>query len=311
MKDFSKKFLVLFSACRGYSTPTSILSWLIPFTFSVLSNGNIMYGTLSILGILAVHLGTNIFDDAIDYTKEIIDIKRGLKEKPCLQEGKCWYILNNTISLKVSYFIAFGLFTIGLIIGLFFLHIWGAKLLYIIIPTAILCILYPILGCLGLGEIIVGTIYSVLIYSGVYFVMTGEFSLTILLLSISTGLLVVTVLFNHMLLDYKVDENNRKITLCRLCKTPQKALILMGIIIAFAYINIIFLCYTKYLSYVYLITLLSIPFAIKLIKEMNKYIMNKMQIDEKSFIIKFLLSEKLLCSFTILLFIAVILDKLL
>lgn len=311
MRDFIKRVLVLFSACRGYSTPTSILSCLIPFTFGALSNGNIWFGTLSILGVLAVHLGTNIFDDAIDYTKELIDIKRGLKKKPCLQEGKCWYILNNTISLKTSYFIAFGLFAIGLIIGLFFLHIWGAKLLYIVIPTAIFCVLYPILGCLGLGEIIVGTIYSVLLYSGVYFVMTGKYSLTILLLSISTGLLVVTVLFNHMLLDYKVDENNQKITLCRLCKTEKNALILMGFIILLAYINIIVLYFLQKISIYYLITLLSIPFAFKLIKEMNKYIMNKMQIDEKSFIIKFLLVEKLLTSFTILLFIAIILDKLL
>lgn len=311
MKDFFKGVKVLFSACRGYSTPTSIMSWLIPFTIGALSKGNIFYGTLAFLGVFAVHLGTNIFDDALDYTKELIDIKHGLKTEPNLQEGKCAYILNNTLSLKASYFIAFGLFSIGLIIGLFFLHVWGFKLLYIIIPTAILCILYPILGCLGLGEIIVGTIYSVLLYSGVYFVMTGEFSSTILLLSISTGLLVVTVLVNHMLLDYKVDENNRKITLCRLCKTEKNALILMSLIIVFAYINIISLCLTKQISYIYLITLLSIPFATKLIFEMNKYINNKSKIDQKNFIIKFLLSEKLLTSFTGLLFIAILLDKLL
>ena len=311
MKGYLKKIGVLFSACRGYSTPTSILSWLIPFTFGVISNGNIWFGTLSLLGILAIHLGTNIFDDAIDYTKEIIDIKRGIKDKPKLQEGKCWYILNNTISLKASYFIAFALFLTGLIIGLFFLNVWGLKLLYIIIPTAILCILYPILGSLGLGEIIVGTIYSVLLYSGVYFVMTGDFSQTILLLSISTGLLVVTVLFNHMLLDYKVDENNQKITLCRLCRTEKNALILMSLIISLAYINIITLFLLQKISIYYLITLLSLPFGINLIKTMYKYIVNKMQIDEKSFIIKFLLSEKLLTSFTILLFIAIVLDKLL
>ena len=141
--------------------------------------------------------------------------------------------------------------------------------------------------------------------------MTGEFSQTILLISISTGLLVITVLVNHMLLDYKIDENNQKITLCRLCKTEKKALVLMSSIIIFAYTNIIILCLCKKLSIYYLITLLSIPFAIKLITTMHKYIMNKMQIDEKSFIIKFLLSEKLLTSFTVLLFIAIILDKLL
>jgi 1,4-dihydroxy-2-naphthoate octaprenyltransferase len=287
------------------------MSCLIPFTFGALSNGNIWFGILSILGVLAIHLGTNIFDDAIDYTKEIIDIKHGLKEKPNLQEGKCWYILNNTLSLKTTYFIAISLFSIGLIIGLFFLHVWGLKLLYIIIPTAILCILYPILGSLGLGEIIVGTIYSVLLYSGVYFVMTGKFSLTILLLSISTGLLVITVLVNHMLLDYKVDENNRKITLCRLCKTEKNALILMSLIITFAYINIIVLFLLQKISIYYLITLISIPFAINLIKSMNNYICSDKQIDQKSFIIKFLLSEKLLSSFTILLFIAIIMDKIL
>ena len=327
MAEIINKIKLLFAACRGYSAPTSILSWLIPFVFCALNGGNILYGILVFPGILALHMGVNIFDDCIDYIKELNDINSGKKHSFNFQKGKCEYIMNGSLSLKSSFIIAFALFFIAILTGQFFINIYGLKLIMIIIITAILCLFYPILGCFCLGEIIVGTIYSVLLYSGISIVMTGNINSQLLIISVSTGMLVVNVLYNHMLLDYKVDTTNRKITLCRLCGNENNALILQILIISLAYINILIQCAMNNLPYLYLTVFITLPYAIVLIKNMKlhiknpnaqteksffnipEFIINKIPDNQKSFIIKFLMAENLLYTFAIVLCILIITDR--
>lgn len=329
MHMLSNKISTWLVALRAYSLPISIMSWLVPFLFAAFNGGNIIYGFISLIGIILLHLGTNIFDDAIDYTIEEIKIKKGLKKEFNFQQGKCACIFENKLSLKQYYIASFILFFITFVIGMFFLYLYGFKLLYLIIPSAILCILYPILGCLGFGEIIVALIFSPLLYSGVFYTMTGYFSLDILLISISTGLLSVAVLHNHMLLDFKYDEKNRKITLCRICKTPQLALILLFIIIICAYLNIIVCSILKLISPIYLITLLSIPTAITLFIVMTNHVnfpeksiktnifmgnikeIEKAADNQKDFLLKFLIVRNLLSFFTLLICISIVLIKIL
>ena len=219
------------------------------------------------------------------------------------------------------------LFTAALLIGIFFIGIWGLKLFYIIIPTAILCLLYPILGCLGFGEIIIGTIFAPLLYLGTYFVMKGYFSLNILILSVSTGLLTVAVLHNHMLLDYNLDKSNKKITLCHLCGSEKNAYYLLCSIVSGAYLNIIYWCFVNKLHPVYLLVLLSLPTAYMLLKVMLIHLnnpeqeikrnvfmgfmheLNKAEEKEKNFLTKFLLVRNLISCFTLLLCIAIVIEK--
>lgn len=296
-----KKISVFFCACRSYSLPISIMSWLVPFVFASLEQGNRFFGLIALLGIIILHLGSNIFDDAIDYTREQLAINKGLKTRFNFQKDKCLYIFNKELTLKQYYIISFVLFSIALAIGFFFFTIVGAKLFYIIIPAAILCLLYPFLGSLGFGEAVVAIIFSPLLYSGVYLVMKGTYSADILILSISTGCFVIAVLHNHMLMDYKYDEENRKITLCRLCGNEKNALKLLALIIIAAYINLAVWILLNKLSLYYLIPYLSIPFAIYLYKEMSN--------PDIDFMKKFLLPEKLLSLFNLLLCISIAADK--
>lgn len=322
-----EKIKILFIACRGYSMPITIVSWFVPFLFSYFDNGNVYFGLLALIGILSLHLGTNIFDDFIDYSRELFEVKQGKKNEINLQKGKCICIINGDLTLKNAFLISIFLFSFASLIGIFFLKLLGLKLLYIVIPTAILCLLYPILGGYYLGEIIVGIIYSPFLYMGVYYVMTGNFSSDILKLSISTGLLVITVLYNHMLLDYKTDFKNRKRTLCNLCKSELNAYKLLVILVVSAYLNIVILTIIGKLSYTYLLTLLSIPYAINLLKNMKKHVVNENSDiefnpwffgkriikntpeEKKNFLYKFMLAENLLTAFTIVLCIAIIIDK--
>lgn len=325
---FRENTFLFFTAVRAYSTAISVMSWSIPFLFATLSGGNVIYGLLALFGIVVLHYATNIFDDAIDYTKEIIDVKRGVKPEINLQKGKCAYIINKKMSLKTCYLIAGILFSIGLVIGLFFLHNCGRELLYIIIPAGILFLTYPLTGSVGLGEIIVGVVFSPILYTGVYFVMTGGFSPEIFIISISTGLLTISVLHNHMLLDYKYDSENGKITLCRICGNERNSFYLLILIISLAYLNLIFFTLLNKLSYYYLIPLLSIPQFLILYKSIKTYIkdknaevkynilignmtpVRKAPSEQKKFLTMFLIVQNLLTTFTILLWISIIADKL-
>ncbi len=329
MHSFFQIFNVWLLALRAYSLPISIMSWFVPFLFGLFQKGNVFYGIISLIGIITLHLATNLFDDAIDYTREIKQIEKGLKKEINFQEGKCACILEGKLNLKQYYSVSFLLFSISLIIAIFFISLYGKDLLYIIVPSAILCILYPLLGCLGLGELIVAIIFSPLLYLGVFYTMCGFYSLEILLISFSTGLLSVAVLHNHMLLDFKYDEENRKITLCRLCKTERNAFLLLIFIISLAYINIILSVFIKELSPYFLITLLSLPTAIMLYKTMvihinnpqeevktnffmgNTKIKHNVTREQRNFLIKFLIVRNLLSIFTLLICIAVVLSKIL
>ncbi len=323
---FKDKVNLFFTLCRGYSLPISIMSWVVPFLFAFLNGGNVFYGLIALFGIVILHLATNLFDDVVDYVIEYNKIKKGLKNDFNFQKGKCSLIINKEVSLKTAFAVSVLLFFIAGLTGLYFIGIYGFKLLYIIIPSAFIFLLYPILGSMGFGEVLVAIAFSPLLYSGVYFVMTGGFSYDILAISISTGLFVVAVLHNHMLLDYKYDKTNRKMTLSRLCGNERNALILLVIFIISAYLNILIRVILKTLPPIYLLTLLSIPTAIILIKTMNTHIKNpdeeiKYNIlmgsmrgenqapkEQKNFIRKFLIMQNLLAFFIVLLCIAIISD---
>ena len=302
------KFKLFCVLTRAYSLPISIMSWSVPFFYALFKGGNMFYGLISLIGIIVLHLSVNLFDDIFDYLRELKDINAGKKQHFNFQKGKCICIIENKITLKQAVFINLILFSTALLTACFFLYIFGIKLLYIIIPASFLCILYPVLGCLGFGEIIVALIFSPLLYTGVYFVMTSYFSFDILLLSISTGILSVAVLFNHSLLDYKYDTTNRKITLCRICSSEKNALILLAVIVSLSYINLLFWILNSKLDIIYILPLLTLPQAVKLIKEMTLYIkQDKVPDNSKIFLEKFMLAQNLQKYFIIMLCCSIIL----
>lgn len=304
------------------------MSCFVPFVYAIFQKGNIINGIVASAGVVLLHLATNLFDDIADYISEKRKIDAGLKTDFNFQAGKCILIRNNTFSLKETILICFLLFAVCFAIGLYFILYLGTNLLYVIIPTMFICLLYPLLGCLGLGEVLVAIVFSPLIYSGIYYVMTGGFSLNILILSISTGLFAVAVLHNHMLLDYKFDTTNRKITLCRLCGGEKAALNLLIFILTASYMNILIWIALGYLNIIYLLPFITIPFAYTLVKIMKIHIENPNEIikynifmgskkaiekipdEQRNFLMKFFLAQNILYSFSIILCISIIIDNL-
>lgn len=327
MHSLFKKLSCWLVALRAYSLPISVMSWFVPFLYAFFDNGSILYGLIALLGVIALHLAANLFDDICDYISAKTKINKGIQSDFNFQAGKCICLFNGELTLRSYLFVCSSLFFFALLIGLLFINIWGVKLLFVIIPTAILCLLYPFFGCLGFGEVIIAIIFAPLLYLGIYFAMTGNYSHTILLFSISTGLLSVAVLHNHMLLDYKIDEKNRKITLCRLCGSLKNAYILLVIIILGAYVNIAVCISLKLIPSVYLLTFLSLPMAFILLRVMYIHIksperliktnifmgdlsgLKKVDESQKNFLLKFFIVRNLLSLFTLLLCISIVVEK--
>lgn len=322
-----KESVFVFSAVvRAYSFPISFTSWFVAFLYSALNGGNLKYGVIALFGIIFLHAATNLFDDIVDFIIATDKIKKGITKDYDFQNAKCAYLRSGQHKLWQYFLLLSVLILIPLFSAIYFCRIYDFKLLYIIFSSLILCVLYPVLGCLGLGEVLVSVIFSPLLFGGVNFVMTGSFSFELFLISISTGLLAVAVLHNHMLLDFNCDEAARKITLCRLCVTKERALRLSALIITFAYVNIILFVIMFKSHFLYLLVLFTLPSAFTLYNVMKIHItfpdkeikynifmgnvgeIAKVPDEQKNFLLKFLIARNLMNSFTLFLCIAMVLE---
>lgn len=328
-KKISTTILFWFNAARGYSIPISVMSWSVPFIFGLTDGGNIFYGLLALIGIVAVHLGSNLFDDVIDYYLEKKRITQGLNTTFNFQKGKCQYILDDKASLIQTLFVSLGLFSFALFLGIFLTFTCGLTVLALILATAILCLFYPVLTYFALGEFIVGIVFAPMLYLGTYFVMTKSFSLEIMIISISTGLLTVGLLHTHTFMDYDFDAKNKKKTLCALVGSKKNAVIAQGVMMILAYLNIIVAVLIGFLPKVMLLSLLTIPTSVSLCKLMMLHIDNPEVVvprtfwmgpmenwdnivknNMESFMIKFLLARNVMLIFTVFICIAKIISEL-
>lgn len=271
-----QKIIFWLKAARAYTMPMTIMSWLVVFVWALSDGGNILLGVLTLLGILCAHLGTNLLDDYLDYKKGVQNIQNN--------KEKCWYIKSGEATLPQTLTVVAIYFGIASIIGLFLTLKVGIGVAIIAFFAGILCLFYSPATYIGLGEVLVGLLFSPFLYLGTYYVMTHGFSLMLMLMAISTGLLVVAVLYTHMLVDFDSDKADNKITLCRIFRTKENSLYILTAMIILAYLNIGVLIGLKILSAKFLLVFLSLPNAYELIKLMKIHVYEPADtITEKNF----------------------------
>ena len=270
-----QKIIFWLKAARFYTMPMTIMSWLVVFVWALSDGGNILLGVLTLLGILCAHLGTNLLDDYLDYKKGVQNIQNN--------KEKCWYIKSGEATLPQTLAVVAIYFGIASIVGLFLTLKIGIGVAIIAFFAGILCLFYSPATYIGLGEVLVGLLFSPFLYLGTYYVMTHDFSKELMLVAISTGLLVVAVLYTHMIIDFDSDKKDNKITLCRILKTKSNSLILLVAMMVLAYLNIGILIWLKILSLKFLIVFLSLPTAYQLYNLMKIHVATPDAIVEKNF----------------------------
>ena len=288
---------------RAYSLPMSIMAWVIPFCYGLVSQGNIWFGLIALIGIICVHLGANLFDDIIDYKNALI--KQENKFSLNLKKGKCKFFIENKISIKNALLVAFALFGIASIIGLYFIYLYNLPIIILMTITGFLCLLYPKSGYFGLSEIIISTIFSPLLFVGVYYVMNANISLQLILLSISFAFVTMTLLYTDFFLDYETDKIGGKMTIPILCRSKKNAYLFYIFIIFLIYSNIALGVLLNIFSATLLIVFLSIIPAMKTVKNLHNYI-DKELTDEKEFLKTMNDVQKYIAIFTLLCIICII-----
>lgn len=313
-----------FKTTRAYSLPMSIMSWSVPFVFGITDKGNILYGIIALIGIIFAHLGVNMFDDFVDFL--IAKKNANAEGEIVLQKGKCAYLLNKELTFKQLALVICVLFTLAVLCGLYLTVKTGFTVVIITAIAGVIGLLYPLLSFVALGEIAVGVIFAPLLYTGVYYVMTGGFALELFPVAISTGILTIGLLHAHMFLDIDYDKPNNKRTLCLLAGSKENAVRNQLYIMALGYINIIAFVLMQKIANIYLITLLSLPTAVMLYKIMRAGIINP---DEKihtniffgilenmqeykenrNFMITFMTARNVMVEFTILVCLAKVISE--
>ena len=275
-----KIFYWLYTVSRGYSAPMSILNWFVVFalTMKLYDSANALYGLIGLFGVLFAHLGTNLFDDFIDY---ILKVPK--------QKCKTQYLENGFTTINNVLIAAIICFLLSLIAGIFFFTKLGLPVLYIAGIAGAIILLYPRLNNYALGEAAVGLCFGILLFMGLDFVMTASFHKEVIFVSIPVSLLTAAVVFCHSIMDYNSDKKNNKQTLCvRLGMNKSINLLLFSYFIVF----ILSLYYIKIgiLNISALLCIIILPLSFKLYVNLKKYAKIP---DDKQFMPNFILARNI------------------
>ena len=266
LKIFIDRTIFWFKAARLYSAPITFLSWLVIFVYSLKQGGAILNGIIALVGISFVHLATNLIDDYIDYKVLQKDNKFITAGRDC----KCEYLRSGKATIRDLRNIIIIFLTIAAFCGGILFFISGPAVLLLAIIALVIALGYPHLSCRGLGEVEIIIAYGPLMFEGVYYVMTRQFSLDVFILSLVCVMFVNAILYAHMLMDYDGDLNANKTTLCIKMGSKDRALKLLLVFYGFSYIVLGYFIF-KTQNLLFLLNYLTIPLVVDLYSMLKKY----------------------------------------
>lgn len=308
---------------RAFALPVTVMSWLSVFVYALISGGNAVFGVLALTGVCFAHLAANIFDDYFDYNILSKDEKYLKSAQIC----KCKFITDGLVTHKGMLIAGFVCLFIAVCFGalLTFFTGWGVVLIALL--ASVFVIFYSKFTFIGLGELAVGITYGPLLFEGVYYVMTGSFSLDVLILSLGVSPFVIAFLYTHTILDYDGDLCSHKKTLACSFADKNDALKILAGFYAEGYV---FLAVFAYLTQIYtvLISFLAVPLIFLLYKSLEVYNQDKSLVPEvkwwnyplgnwahieqegtQSFYLRLYLARNITTYFTVLVCIAFVLEK--
>ena len=261
-----KRILFWLGNSRLFSLPMTIMSWLVVFVYALKYGGNILNGILALIGIAFAHLATNLFDDYVDY-KELSSNQEFMNNT---SKSKCSYLKNGEASLKELLFVVCVYCCIAFLIGVFLTFRVGFEVVILAITGGLITLTYAKLSSNGFSELAVGTAFGPLLFEGVYYVMCGKFSFTVLLLSMVIVSFTVLLVYLNSLLDYDTDKASGKKSLCTKFKDKNTAASGILLISAVGYLMSIPLAvYTR--NFLFLTPLITIPFPLDIFKLLILY----------------------------------------
>ena len=262
---------------RPYSIPITLLCWLVIFVYGIKSGGNIIYGIIAYIGIFFVHLATNLSDDYFDY-KRLVNNPEFLNST---KEIKCKYLKSGQATTDELKNVILIMLTIAGICAWILFFTAGIYVAIFALIGLFIALSYSFMSSKGLGDLSVITAYGPLMYCGVFYVMCGGFNIEVLILSIACAIMVDTILYAHMLMDFDEDEISHKITICTLLGKNNALKLLLGLYGTVYAILVFLVFYTK--NVFYILPVITIILALDLYKLLKKYNEDKTNLPEIKF----------------------------
>ncbi|ABR35106.1 MULTISPECIES: 1,4-dihydroxy-2-naphthoate octaprenyltransferase [Clostridium] len=226
-------------------------------------NFNLEYFTLSIIAIVFLQASVNLLNDHDDFINKV-DTKESHSSSGVVVEG--------LLTLKEVYRSGILLLILGCLIGLFLAYNVGIMILILGIVGALCGYFYTgkplMIKYRGLGAPLVFTIFGPLMTLGGYYLQMQEFTVQSFLISIPTALLTTAILHANDIRDINHDKKAGIKTLS-ISIGYKKAQKVYSSLIILSYISLIIMIVFKYIPYLSLICLLTVPAAIKNINKLR------------------------------------------
>jgi 1,4-dihydroxy-2-naphthoate polyprenyltransferase len=221
---------------------------------------------LTVLGIVFIHAGGNLLNDYFDVTGGIDSLQAGTaKYRPHpLLEGKL-----TPVEVRNA---AFAFLAMGCAIGIALTFMCGWPVFVIGVLGVLGAVAYtaPQIGYkyMAFGELGIFLIWGPLMVEGAYFVQTGRMDLEPVMASLPLGILVAQTLFANNMRDIGHDTGRGFKTVANLLGATA-SLKLYLLLMIFAYAAVAFMAFLGPLPRWSLLVFLSVPLAMRLLKEMR------------------------------------------
>jgi len=219
------------------------------------------YAILAFVGLLLTHISVNTLNDYFDY-KSGIDLE--VRRTPF--SGGSGILPPSFLKPKQVLWLGIGSLLLAIPIGVFFIFVSGWQLLPLLVVAALCIVLYtPIILRIYWPEWAPGVGLGALPVMGAYFVQTSEYTWPLVIASILSFILVHNLLFINEFPDVEADrEGGRRTT--PIVIGMAKASIIYSALTIVVYLWIIGSVIAEVMPVYCLITLLTLPFAIKAIR---------------------------------------------
>jgi len=219
------------------------------------------YALLASVGILLAHTSVNTLNDYFDYKSGVdLDTKR----TPF--SGGSGILPFGTLSSRQVSWLGTGSLLLIIPIGVFFMVDKGWQLLPLLVVAGLCITIYtPVILRTYWPEWAPGLGLGILPVLGLYFIQTGEYTLSAFIASVPSGILVHNLLLINEFPDVEADrKHGRKTTPITLGKS--KASIFYSIMTIAVYVWVVAFVIVNIMPVYCLLALLTLPIAIKAIR---------------------------------------------
>lgn len=254
----------------------STIPMAVAITLAFVHTGSIPIGwvLITVVGIYLIEIGKNAVNEYVDY-KSGVDTFVEEDNKTPFSGGKK-AIIEGKLTLQETKWIAIFTLILASIIGIFIVIFREPAVLWIGIAGMMISIFYTLppfkFSYTGLGELAVGITFGPLLISGMYLVLTGSLSWSVVAIGLPIAFLCMALLWINQYPDYEADlKGNKRNWVVRIGK--EKGIYVFATLYGLVYFSFVIVGLV-YANPFWLLGVLTIPIAVQAVKIASKNLYN-------------------------------------